>query len=163
MEIVDKVATRDTGKKKPYQSRGWEGRVDRQRMVEVGARSGVGSWSEGSIDEVELGSNRLCDANLVITQSHNSHTKTPILRKSSKSGLIGVWHKDNMYLSTNTIEKGNPHPRNIDSRTKNIRITLQRQLFSDKLFFSSLENHGREIISPTHTHTKCGKQEVLLI
>jgi hypothetical protein len=34
---------------------------------------------------------------------------------------------------------------------------MRRQLFFDKSFFSSLENHGREIIAPTHTHTKCGK------
>jgi hypothetical protein len=38
-------------------------------------------------------------------------------------------------------------------------MTPRRQLFFDKSFFSSLENHGREIISPTHTHThtKCDK------
>ena len=41
---------------------------------------------------------------------------------------------------------------NIDSRTRSIRMTSQRQLFFDKSFFSSLENHGREIISPTHRH-----------
>jgi hypothetical protein len=41
---------------------------------------------------------------------------------------------------------------NIDSRTRSIRITPPRQLFFDKSFFSSLENHGREIISPKHTH-----------
>jgi hypothetical protein len=92
-------------------------------------------------------------ANLVITWSCNSHAKTPIPGKPSKSGLIGVWHKDNLYLGTNAIENGNPHPTNIDSRTRSIRMTPRRQLFFDKSFFSSLENHGREIISPTHTHT----------
>ena len=98
------------------------------------------------------------DANLVITWSRNQHAKTPIPGKPSKSGLIGVWHKDNLYLSTSTIRNGDPHPTNIDSRTRSIRMMPQRQLF-----FSSLENHGREIISPTHKHTKCGKQEVLLV
>jgi len=29
--------------------------------------------------------------------------------------LIGVYHKDNLYLGTSTIENGNPHPTNIDS------------------------------------------------
>ena len=29
--------------------------------------------------------------------------------------LIGVCHKDNLYLGTSTIENGNPHPTNIDS------------------------------------------------
>jgi hypothetical protein len=31
-------------------------------------------------------------------------------------------------------------------------MTSRSQLFFDKLFFSSLENQEREIISPTHTH-----------
>jgi hypothetical protein len=31
-------------------------------------------------------------------------------------------------------------------------MTPQSRLFFDKLFFSSLENQGRESISPTHTH-----------
>jgi len=104
------------------------------------------------------------DVNLVITWSHNPYAKTPIPGKPSKSGLIGVWHKDNLYLRTSTIRNRDPHPTNIDSRTRSIRMTPRRQLFFDKSFFSFLENHGREIIAPTHTHThtKCGKQEVLL-
>jgi hypothetical protein len=32
--------------------------------------------------------------------------------KPSKSSLIGVSYKDNLYLGTNTIENGNPHPMN---------------------------------------------------
>jgi len=55
--------------------------------------------------------------------------------------LIGVWHKDNF----NTIGNGNPHPTNIDSRMRSIRMTPRSQLFFDKSFFSSLENPGREI------------------
>jgi len=95
----------------------------------------------------------IIDANLVITWSHNPHAKTQIPGKPSKSGLIGVWHKDNLYLSTSTIGNGDPHPMNIDSRTRSIRMTPRRQLFFNKLFFISLENHGREIIiSLTHTH-----------
>jgi len=95
-----------------------------------------------------------CDANLVITWSRNPHIKTPIPGKPSKSGLIGVWHKDNLYLGTSTIGNGDPRPTNIDSRTRSIKMTPRRQLFFDKSFFSSLENHGREIISPTHIHTQ---------
>jgi hypothetical protein len=41
MEIVDKVATRKTGEKKPYQLGGREGRVDRKRVVEVEAGPGL--------------------------------------------------------------------------------------------------------------------------
>jgi len=97
------------------------------------------------------------DANLVITWPRNPHAKTPIPGKPSKSGLIGVWHKDNLYLGTSTIGNEDPHPTNIDSRTRNIRMMPRRQLFFDKSFFSSLENHEREIISPTHTHTHTHK------
>jgi hypothetical protein len=50
------------------------------------------------------------DANLVITWSRNPHAKTQIPEKPSKSGLIGVWHKDNLYLGTSTIENGKPQP-----------------------------------------------------
>ena len=101
------------------------------------------------------------DANLVVTWSRNPQAKTPISGKPSKSGLIGVWNKYNLYLGTSIIGNRNSHPTNIDSRTRSIRMMPRRQLFFDKSFFSSLENHGREIISPTpthtHTHTKCGK------
>jgi hypothetical protein len=37
MKIVDKVIARETGMKNPYQSRGRERRVDRRRVVEIGA------------------------------------------------------------------------------------------------------------------------------
>ena len=74
------------------------------------------------------------DANLVITWSRNPHTKTPIPGKPSKSGFIGVWHKDNLYLGTSTIGNGDPHPTNIDSRTRSIRMMPRRQLFFDKSF-----------------------------
>jgi hypothetical protein len=50
------------------------------------------------------------DANLVITWSHNPHLKTQIPGKPSKSSLIGVWHKDNLYLGTSTIGNGKPPP-----------------------------------------------------
>jgi hypothetical protein len=54
------------------------------------------------------------DANLVITWSCNPHAKISIPGKSSKSGLIVVWHKDNTctYAST-LLETENPHPMNI--------------------------------------------------
>jgi len=54
------------------------------------------------------------------------------------SGLIEVWHKDNMYLGTSTIGNGNPYPMNIDSRMRSKRMTTQSHMFFDKLFFSSL-------------------------
>jgi len=88
----------------------------------------------------------------VVTQP--TRTDTNSQWKPSKSSLIGVWHKDNLYLGTSTIGNGDPHPTNIDSRTRSIRMTPRRQLFFDKSFFSSLENHAKEIISPTHTHTQ---------
>jgi len=74
------------------------------------------------------------DANLVITWSRNAHAKTPILGKPSKSCLIGVWHEDNLYLGTNTIGNGDPHPTNIDLRTRSIMMTPRRQFFFDKSF-----------------------------
>jgi hypothetical protein len=40
----------------------------------------------------------------------HDHMVTPIPRKPSKSGLIEVWHKDNLYLGTNTIRNGKPSP-----------------------------------------------------
>ena len=51
---MDKVATRETGEKNPYQSGGRERQVDRRRVVEAGAGSGVGSRLEGGIEEVEF-------------------------------------------------------------------------------------------------------------
>ena len=36
------------------------------------------------------------------------HAKTPIHGKPSKSGLIGVWHKDKLYLGISTIGNGKP-------------------------------------------------------
>jgi hypothetical protein len=50
------------------------------------------------------------DANLLITRSSNPHAKTSISGKPSKSSLIGVSHKDNLYLSTTTIENRKPPP-----------------------------------------------------
>ena len=56
---MDKVVTRETGEKKPYQLGGREGRVDRRRVVEAGAGSGTKSRSEGGTKEVEPDSCRL--------------------------------------------------------------------------------------------------------
>jgi len=81
--------------------------------------------------------------------------------KPSKSGLIGVWHKDNLYLGTTTIGNRNRYPTNIDSRMKSIRMMPRNQLFFDKSFFNSLENQRMEIVPPTYN--KYDKQEVLLI
>ena len=59
MEIVDKVATREMGEKKPYQLGGLEGRVDRRRVVEAGVGSGAESRLKGGTKEVEPDSCRL--------------------------------------------------------------------------------------------------------
>jgi hypothetical protein len=40
--------------------------------------------------------------------THTQKTKNP--GKPSKSGLIGVWHKDHLYLGTSTIGNGKPQP-----------------------------------------------------
>ena len=56
---MDKVVTRETGEKKPYQLGGREGRVNRQRVVEAGAGSGAKSRSKGGTKEVEPDSCRL--------------------------------------------------------------------------------------------------------
>jgi hypothetical protein len=42
--------------------------------------------------------------------SRNPQVKTPIPGKPSKSGFIGVWHKDNLYLRTSTIGNEKPLP-----------------------------------------------------
>jgi sarcosine oxidase delta subunit len=43
------------------------------------------------------------------SRGHATHTsKTSIPGKPSKSGLIEVWHKDNLYLDTTTIGNGKP-------------------------------------------------------
>jgi hypothetical protein len=69
------------------------------------------------------------------SHGHTTHTQRhQFLKKPSKSSLIRVWHKDNLYLGTSTIGNGDPHPTNIDSRTRSIRMTPWRQLFFDKSF-----------------------------
>jgi hypothetical protein len=101
------------------------------------------------------------DANLLNTWSSNPHAKTSISRKPSKSRLIRVWHEDNLYLGTNAIGKENPHPTNIDSRMRSIRMTPRNQLLFDKSFSVSLENQKMEIIPLTHN--KCGKISLLIL
>jgi hypothetical protein len=68
-----------------------------------------------------------------------------------KIEVIRDWPKPASIADVRSFHE-NPHPTNIDSRTRSIRMMPRRQLFFDKSFFNSLENHGREIISPTHTH-----------
>jgi hypothetical protein len=93
-----------------------------------------------------------CEPHDHVVTTHTQRHQIP--RKPSKSGLIEVWHKDNLYLGTSTIGNRDLHPTNIDSRMRRVQMMPRRHLFFDKSFFSSLENHGREIISPTHTHTQ---------
>jgi hypothetical protein len=83
-----------------------------------------------------------------------------ILEKPSKSSLIGVWHKDNLYLGTSTIGNGNPHPMNINSRIRSIRITPRNLLFFDMLFqFFRQPRYGEYLT--THTQS-CGKRCLLI-
>jgi hypothetical protein len=45
------------------------------------------------------------------SHDHATHTQRhQFPEKPSKSGLIGVWHKDNFYLGTSTIGNGKPPP-----------------------------------------------------
>jgi len=95
----------------------------------------------------------------MITCSCNPHAKTSIPGKPSKSGLIGVWQKDNLYLGTSTIENEDPHPTNIDSWTWSIRMTPRRQLFFDKLFFSFFRESWKEdYLTNTHTPSAANKK-----
>ena len=81
MEIVDKVATRVTGEKKPYQLGGQEGRIDRRRVVEARARSSAKSRSEGGTKEVEPDS---CQLHLSYTKPGLNHSR--IVGDSKKIG-----------------------------------------------------------------------------
>jgi hypothetical protein len=46
------------------------------------------------------------------SRGHTTHTQThQFPGRPSKSSLIGVWHKDNLYLGISTIGNGNPHQR----------------------------------------------------
>ena len=72
---MDKATTRETGEKKPYQLRGRERQVDRQRVVEAGAGSGAKSRSEGCTKEVKPDS----------CQLHLSYTKPGL----NRSTIIG--------------------------------------------------------------------------
>ena len=88
MEITDKVATRETGEKKPYQLGGREGRVDRRRVVEARAGLGAKSRSEGGTKEVEPDSCRL----------HLSYTK-PGFYYSTIVGDLGKISRRDTYAN----------------------------------------------------------------
>jgi hypothetical protein len=68
-------------------------------------------------------------------------------------------HVITRFASPALLKTENPYPMNFDSRRRSIRMTPRSQLFFDKSFFSSLENQGREIITPTHN--KCGKKKFI--
>jgi hypothetical protein len=93
----------------------------------------------------------------VVTQPHAFYQ---IPRKLSKSGLIGVWHKYNLYLGTNTIGNGNPYPVNIHSRTRSIRMISRSLLFFHKWFQFFREPRKGEYLT---THTQCCGIRCLLI
>jgi hypothetical protein len=103
-------------------SQGHATHMQRHRIPKMLSKSGlIGVWHKyklylgtSTIKNRNLPTNinswTRSDANLMITWSRNPHAKTPIPGKPSKSGLIGVWNKDNLYLGTNTIENGKPPP-----------------------------------------------------
>jgi len=93
--------------------------------------------------------------------SRNPYAKTPILGKSSKWGLIGVWHKDNLYLGTNTIGNEKPPPNEYWFANEKYKDDATKPVVLQLVIFSCLENQWRKIIPPTQN--KCSKQEVLLI
>ena len=81
---MDKVATRETGEKKPYQLGGREGRVNRRRVVEAGTGSGAKSRSEGGTKEVEPDS---CRQRL-------SYTKPGLIRSTIGGDSEKIGRKD---------------------------------------------------------------------
>jgi hypothetical protein len=72
--------------------------------------------------------------------------------KPSKLGLIGVWHK--LVPRQQYYWKWKLPPKKYWFANEKYKDDTTKSLFFDNLFFSSLENHGREIILPTHTHTQ---------
>jgi hypothetical protein len=68
-------------------------------------------------------------------RGHATHIQRhQILEKPSKSGLIRVWFKDNLYLGTSSIGNRNPHPKNINSWTRSIRMMQRSPSLFDKSF-----------------------------
>jgi len=96
------------------------------------------------ISRIEEANSIKGNVNLFNMWSSNPRANTSIPGKPSKSGSIGVWHEDNLYQGTSTIRNKKPHPTNIDSWTRSIRMASRRHLFFDKSFFSSLESHWCE-------------------
>jgi hypothetical protein len=93
-----------------------------------------------------------------ISWSRNPHAKTPIPGKPSKSGLRGVWHKDNLYLRTSIIQNGKPPPNEYWFTNNKYKDDSRKPVVLREVVFSYLENQGREIIPPTHN--KCGKRSL---
>jgi hypothetical protein len=56
--------------------------------------------NESTTQNTDIAFQLRADVNLLNMQSSNPHAKTLIPGKPSKSGLIGVWYKDNLYLGT---------------------------------------------------------------
>jgi len=94
----------------------------------------------------------------MITWSRNPHAKTPIPGKPSKSGLIGVGYKDNLYLGTNTIGKGKAPPNEYLFANEKYKDGVTKLVVLRYVFFRSLDNQGREIIPPTHTQSATNKK-----
>ena len=62
------------------------------------------------------------------SHGHTTYTQRhQIPEKPSKSGLIRMWHKDNLYLDTNIIRNGNLHPTNINLWIRSIRMSVVLQ------------------------------------
>ena len=90
--------------------------------------------------------------------SRNPHAKAPILEKSSKSGLIGVYHKDNLYLRTNTI--GNASTQLILIREREVYGWCHKDSCSSISHFQSFRE-PRKGDYPTNTQQE--QQRSLLI
>jgi hypothetical protein len=98
------------------------------------------------------------DANLVITWSRNAHVKTPIPGKPSKSGLIGVWHKDNLYLGTSTIGNEKPPPnKNWFANEKYKDDAMKTVVLRLVIFQFFREPWKGDYLTNTHTHTHTHK------
>jgi hypothetical protein len=122
--------------------------------------------------------------NVLIFKSHQI-TKQLTLGRCARGANTFPSHNQSLTLESLTTTNTLGFPSNLQSNTRwrlsnqsnkkkiainaargrAIRMMPQSQLLFDKSFFISLENQGRESITPTHTHThthtKCSKQEVM--
>jgi hypothetical protein len=83
--------------------------------------------------------------------------------KPSKSGLIGAWHKDDLYLGTSTIGNDKTPTQWIlicEREVLGWRHEASCSSISPFQFFR--EPWKGDYLTNTHTHTKCDKQVLLI-